>query len=68
VTALKLAKVGILAKLSGKLLALILAGKKLVVLLVLGIVAAFKRLFGGKQAAPAAAPAEPPPAEGPPAP
>jgi uncharacterized membrane-anchored protein len=68
VTALKLAKVGILAKLSGKLLALILAGKKLVVLLVLGIVAAFKRLFGGKQAAPAAAPAEQPPAEGPPAP
>lgn len=70
VTALKLAKVGILAKFSGKLLALILAGKKVLVLLVLGIVAAVKKLFAAKQeAAPAAAPpSDQPPAAGPPAP
>jgi uncharacterized membrane-anchored protein len=68
VTALKLAKVGILAKFSGKLLALILAGKKVLVLLIVGIGAAIKKLFGAKQAAPAAAAAEPPPADGPPAP
>jgi uncharacterized membrane-anchored protein len=68
VTALKLAKVGILAKFSGKLLALILAGKKLLVLLIVGIGAAIKRFFGGKQEAAAAAPPSEPPAAGPPSP
>jgi hypothetical protein len=60
--------VGILAKFSGKLLALILAGKKVLVLLILGIGAAIKKRFGAKQAAPAAAAVEQPPADGPPAP
>jgi uncharacterized membrane-anchored protein len=59
VAALKLAKVGLLAKFSGKLLALIFAAKKLIVLALVGVGAFLKKLFGGKSQ-------QPPPAEGPP--
>jgi uncharacterized membrane-anchored protein len=64
VAALKLAKVGILAKFSGKLLALLFAAKKLVVLALVALGAFFKRLFGGKSQQPPAAgppPTDPPP-------
>lgn len=48
--ALKLAKVGLLAKFGGKLLALLLAGKKFVVLAVAGLLALLRKLFGKKPA------------------
>jgi uncharacterized membrane-anchored protein len=47
--ALKLVKVGLLAKFGGKILALIIAFKKAVVLAFLAVVAYFKRLFGRKK-------------------
>ncbi|HEY2902526.1 MAG TPA: DUF2167 domain-containing protein [Polyangia bacterium] len=50
--ALKLVKIGLLAKFSGKILALLIAFKKGVVLLLLGIGAWARRLFGAKKAAP----------------
>jgi uncharacterized membrane-anchored protein len=53
--ALKLVKVGLLAKFGGKLLAILIAGKKAIVLALLAVGAFFKKLFGGKQAQPAAA-------------
>jgi uncharacterized membrane-anchored protein len=66
--ALKFAKVGLLAKFGGKLIALLIAFKKLVVVFVLGLLAFIKRLFGRgpkADAAPAdvaaAAPPPPPP-------
>jgi uncharacterized membrane-anchored protein len=51
--ALKLAKVGILAKFGGKLLALLIAGKKAVIAVLIALGALAKRLFSKK------APAEP---------
>jgi uncharacterized membrane-anchored protein len=62
VAALKLVKVGLLAKFSGKLI----AGKKLVVLALVGIGAFFKKLFAGKSQTPP--PAQGPPPADPPAP
>ncbi|HVR01334.1 MAG TPA: DUF2167 domain-containing protein, partial [Polyangia bacterium] len=62
----KLVKVGLLAKFGGKLIALIIAGKKLVVLFFVGIGAWLKKVFSGRKAAATAAsiegtaPAEPP--------
>jgi uncharacterized membrane-anchored protein len=47
--ALKLAKVGLLAKFGGKLLALLIAGKKGVVALLIGLGALAKRFFGKKE-------------------
>jgi uncharacterized membrane-anchored protein len=61
--ALKIAKVGLIAKFGGKLLALLIAAKKLVVLFLVGVGAWFKRVFGGRRgSAPSAttAPVEPP--------
>src|SRR5215813_2681703 len=58
--ALKLVKVGLLAKFGTKLLALLIAGKKLIFVAVAGWAALLKRLFGKKAAQPA--PSEPPPA------
>jgi len=46
--ALKLAKVGLLAKFGGKLLALLIAGKKAIVALVIGLGAWAKKFFGKK--------------------
>jgi uncharacterized membrane-anchored protein len=67
--ALKFAKVGLLAKFGGKLLALLIAAKKGIVVLLLALGAGIKRLFSGrgKQEAVAAAP-PPPPADTPPQP
>jgi uncharacterized membrane-anchored protein len=48
--ALKLVKVGLLAKFGAKILALLFALKKAIVLLVMGALAFLKRLFGGKKA------------------
>lgn len=48
--AAKLVKVGLLAKFGKVILAALIAGKKAIVLLFLGIGAFFKRLFGGKSA------------------
>ena len=65
VAALKLAKIGLLAKFGGKLIALLIAAKKLVVLFFVGIGAWLKRLFGGRKAGTAVAvetAAAPPPA------
>ena len=60
--ALKLVKVGLLAKFGGKLIALLIAFKKAFVLGLLAVGAFLRRLFGGRKkdaaaAAPAAAPA-----------
>jgi uncharacterized membrane-anchored protein len=49
--ALKLVKVGLLAKFGAKILALLFALKKAIVLLVMAALAFVKRLFGGKEAA-----------------
>jgi len=49
--ALKLVKVGLLAKFSAKILALLIALKKGIVLVLLAIVAFFKRVFGRKKEA-----------------
>jgi uncharacterized membrane-anchored protein len=46
--ALKIAKVGILAKLSTKIIAILIAGKKLVLVAVAGLLALLKKLFGKK--------------------
>jgi uncharacterized membrane-anchored protein len=51
--ALKLAKVGLLAKFGGKLLALLVAGKKAVVAALVALGAWAKKLFGGKKTPPA---------------
>ena len=51
--ALKLVKVGLLAKFGGKLIALLLLGKKFVVLALLAFASFFRRLFGKKPATPA---------------
>ena len=61
VGALKLVKVGLLAKFGAKLLALLLALKKGIILVILAAVAALKRFlgFGKKKEAVAAAPAAP---------
>jgi uncharacterized membrane-anchored protein len=65
--ALKLAKVGLLAKFGGKLIALLIAGKKLVVLFFVGIAAWVRKVFGRKPAAaPAVAASRPPPPDAPP--
>ena len=48
--ALKLAKVGLLAKFGAKLLALLVAGKKLVIVALAGLAALLKKLFGKKAA------------------
>jgi uncharacterized membrane-anchored protein len=70
VTALKLAKIGLLAKFGGKLLALLIALKKGIVVLVLALGAGIKRLLaritGRKQEVAVAPP--PPPADTPPQP
>jgi len=63
--ALKLVKVGLLAKFGAKLLALLIAGKKAIVLLVIGIGVGIKKIFGGGKknadaGAGAAPPSEPP--------
>jgi len=69
---LKLVKVGLLAKFGGKLIALLIAGKKALVLLFVGAGAGIKRLLGIKKKAPPAwrpsdptAPDEPPPGSAP---
>jgi uncharacterized membrane-anchored protein len=65
--ALKLAKVGLLAKFGGKLLALIIALKKGIVLILLAIGAFLKRILARLRNKPAAPPpAEPPPPAAPP--
>jgi len=63
---LKLLKVGLLAKFGGKLIALILAGKKLFVLAAVAIAAFFKKFLGGSKAKEAtpSTPSEPPAAGG----
>ncbi len=69
VAALKLAKVGLIAKFGGKLIALILAAKKIVVLFFVGVGAWFKKKFrGGAKAGATEPPAGPPPVSPPPAP
>jgi len=68
VAALKLVKVGLLAKFAGKIIALLIAAKKLIVLGVLAVGAFLRKLFNRTKAAPPAAPAPPPPAAPPPAP
>jgi uncharacterized membrane-anchored protein len=42
------AKMGVLAKLGKGLVALLVAGKKLIAVVVIGIVALFRRLFGNR--------------------
>jgi len=71
--ALKLAKIGLLAKFGGKLIAILIAAKKLVVLFFVGIGAWLKKVFGGKRAneslvapPPTAVPYTPPPPMAPP--
>ena len=71
--ALKLAKIGLLAKFGGKLIAILIAAKKLVVLFLVGIGAWFKKMFGSKRASenlvappPTAVPYTPPPPMAPP--
>jgi uncharacterized membrane-anchored protein len=69
--ALKLAKVGLLAKFGGKLIALIIAGKKAIVVLILAVGAGIKRFFGkltGKKQEVAYAPPPPAPDDVPPGP
>ena len=68
VAAVKLVKVGLLAKFGAKLLALLIAGKKLIVLALVGIGAALKSLLGRRKKDDGAPPppSEPPPAAGPP--
>jgi len=63
VAAVKLVKVGLLAKFGGKLIALLIAGKKAIVALLVAVVAGLRALFGKKKQPP---PPEPPPAEPPP--
>jgi uncharacterized membrane-anchored protein len=63
--ALKLVKIGLLAKFGGKLLALIIAGKKAIVLLLVAAGAFIKKLLGiRKKDEPTAPPAPPPAAPG----
>src|SRR5262249_61752461 len=57
--ALKLVKVGLLAKFGTKLLALLIAGKKLIFVAVAGLAALVKRPVGKKAAPPAARGASP---------
>jgi len=52
ITALKVAKIGILAKFGKVLIGLLIAGKKAIVLLLLAVGAFVKKLFGGKTEAP----------------
>ena len=67
VAAVKLVKIGLLAKFGGKLIALLIAAKKLVVLFFVGIGAWFKKVFGRRGAsAGAASPPVEPPSEPPP--
>ncbi len=47
--ALKVAKVGLLAKFGGKILALLIAFKKVVIVAALGVVGLLQKLFGGKK-------------------
>jgi uncharacterized membrane-anchored protein len=69
VAALKLAKVGLLAKFGGKLIALLIAGKKLVVVFFVAVAGGVKALFGRRKQQPVAeGPPPSPPAAGPPAP
>ncbi len=63
VAAVKLVKVGLLAKFGAKLLALIIAGKKAIVLLLVGLGAGIKSLLGRRKRA---EPGEPPPSQAPP--
>jgi uncharacterized membrane-anchored protein len=60
--ALKLVKVGLIAKFWNVILGFLIAAKKLIIALVVGGMAAIRRLFGRKKAEPAAPPAQPPPA------
>jgi uncharacterized membrane-anchored protein len=60
--ALKFAKMGLLAKFGTKLIALLIAGKKVVALAVIGILALLGKLFGRKKETAAAAPPPNPPA------
>lgn len=63
---LKLVKIGLLAKFGGKLIALLIAGKKALVLLVLAVGGGIKRMLGIKRKAPPMAPPSdtpPPPAD-----
>jgi uncharacterized membrane-anchored protein len=67
---LKLVKIGLLAKFGGKLIALLIAGKKALVLLLVAAGAGLKRMLGIKRKAPpVATPGDtpPPPGEAPPA-
>lgn len=57
--ALKVAKVGLLAKLGGKLIAILIAFKKLIIVAALGVVGLIQKLFGGGKKTAAAAPSEP---------
>jgi uncharacterized membrane-anchored protein len=58
--ALKLVKVGLIAKFAGKILALLIALKKAIILVIVAIFAFFKRVLGlGKKDAPAGAVASP---------
>ena len=66
--ALKLVKVGLLAKFGGKLIALLIAGKKLIVLAGVAIAAFLRKLFGGKSKAAPTASAPPPEPPAPPSP
>jgi uncharacterized membrane-anchored protein len=57
--AAKLAKVGILAKLEKFFVAILLAGKKLIIPLLIALGALFSKLFGGKKTEGAAPPSNP---------
>jgi uncharacterized membrane-anchored protein len=64
--ALKLVKIGLLAKFGTKILAILIAAKKAIILAIAALFAFIKKLFGGKQAqpAPASASVEQKPTEG----
>jgi uncharacterized membrane-anchored protein len=53
--ALKLVKVGLLAKFGTKLIAILIAAKKAIVLALIALAGLFKKLFGGRRAEPAVA-------------
>jgi uncharacterized membrane-anchored protein len=59
--ALKIAKIGLLAKFGGKLLALLLAAKKAIIVGLLAVGAFLKKVFGGSRKGERDTPAPPPP-------
>jgi uncharacterized membrane-anchored protein len=64
---LKLVKIGLLAKFGKVILAVLIAGKKALILAFIAVAGFFKKLFGGKKEAPATVSAAAPPPPDPPA-